>query len=94
MPFRAADTPAERSEYAQPDVALLLTHLAHNFTGLQEQELREALEVLLRMGESAQRDFYDGWLALARSVGRVDPGGWPVARRRASQIHKHASHKS
>jgi hypothetical protein len=27
VPFRAADTPAERSEYAQPDVALLLTVL-------------------------------------------------------------------
>jgi hypothetical protein len=27
VPFRAADTPAERSEYAQPDVALMLTAL-------------------------------------------------------------------
>ena len=57
-------------------MALLLTHLAHYYTGLGEQELRQALEVLLRMGESAQRDFYAGWLALARSAERVDPGGW------------------
>jgi hypothetical protein len=75
IPFRAADVPAERAEYAQPDVALLLTHLAHYYTGLSERELQAALQVLLRMGESAQRDFFEGWLALAR--GAVDEGGQP-----------------
>jgi hypothetical protein len=29
VPFRAALTPAERSEFAQPDVALVLTTLAY-----------------------------------------------------------------
>ena len=29
VPYRAANTPAERSEFAQPDVALLLTHLSY-----------------------------------------------------------------
>ena len=73
MPFRAADTPSERSEYAQPDVALLLTHLSHYYSGLSLQELRQALQVLLGMGESAQADYYGGWLQLAR--GRLAPGG-------------------
>ena len=75
-------------------MALLLTHLAHYCTGLYESELREALEVLLRMGESAQRDFYEGWLALARSAGRVDPGGWPAAGERADSPNKHTSNES
>ncbi len=29
VPYRAADTPADRSEYAQPDVAILLTHISY-----------------------------------------------------------------
>ncbi len=66
VPFRAAHTPAERSEYAQPDVALLLTHLATYHSGLSQQELLAALDVLLAMGRSAQEDYYRAWLQLSR----------------------------
>jgi hypothetical protein len=45
VPFRAADTPDERSEFAQPDVALLLSHLAYYRDGLSKQELKAALQV-------------------------------------------------
>jgi hypothetical protein len=45
VPFRAADTPDERSEFAQPDVALLLTHLAYYGDGLSKAELKAALQV-------------------------------------------------
>jgi hypothetical protein len=66
VPFRAADTPSERSEYAQPDSALVLTTLAYYADGLSFQELLEALRVLLSLGASAQRSHYDEWLAVAR----------------------------
>lgn len=62
MPFRAAHTPAERSEYAQPDIALLLTYLAYYDDGLSMAELLMALTVLQGMGPSAQEDEYKTWL--------------------------------
>ncbi len=77
VPFRAADTPAERSEWSQPDVALLLTHLATYHTGLTEAELHEAVAELLKMGPTAQDDFYGTWLALSRR--RIDAGGGALA---------------
>ena len=65
VPFRAADTPSERSEYAQPDVALLLTYLSYFYDGLTKEQLRSALEQLVDMGLNAQRDFYNDWLRLS-----------------------------
>eukprot|EP00775_Hariotina_reticulata_P001980 gene1980-2302_t len=66
VPFRAGDTPDERSEFAQPDVALLFTHLAYYSDGLSPEELKAALQVLVGLGGSAQRAFYEQeWLPLA-----------------------------
>ncbi len=72
VPFRAAHTPSERSEFAQPDVALVLTHLSYYYDGLSYDEFRTALEALLRMGGSAQRAHYQEWLQ--RAAGAI-PGG-------------------
>jgi hypothetical protein len=44
VPFRAADTPDERSEFG-PDVALLLSHLDYYDDGLSKEELKAALQV-------------------------------------------------
>ncbi|KXZ49831.1 hypothetical protein GPECTOR_19g282 [Gonium pectorale] len=65
VPFRAAHTPSERSEFAQPDVAMALTTLSYYHDGLSRDEFLAALEVLLRMGLNAQRDFYNEWLRLS-----------------------------
>ncbi|GIL75394.1 hypothetical protein Vretifemale_5196 [Volvox reticuliferus] len=65
VPYRAAHTPSERSEFAQPDVALLLTNLSYYYDGLSLNEFQAALNTLLGMGLSAQRDFYGSWLRLA-----------------------------
>eukprot|EP00775_Hariotina_reticulata_P004976 gene4976-5218_t len=66
VPFRAGDTPDERSEFAQPDVALLFTHLAYYSDGLSPEELKAALRELLRLGGSAQRAVYEQeWLPLS-----------------------------
>ncbi len=72
VPYRAAHTPSERSEFAQPDVALLLTHLSYYYDGLSLYEFRTALDTLLRMGGSAQRAYYDEWMRLA--AGQIPRG--------------------
>ncbi|KAG2494611.1 hypothetical protein HYH03_007376 [Edaphochlamys debaryana] len=67
VPFRAAHVPSERSEFAQPDVALLLTHLSYYQDGLSAGELQAAVVKLLAMGPSARRyDYEERWLPLAR----------------------------
>ena len=73
VPFRAADTPSERSEFKQPDVALMLTHLAYYRDGLSLQELQQALKVLMGLGKNAQSSFYDEWLRLSQDG--IEPGG-------------------
>eukprot|EP00955_Chlamydomonas_euryale_P083862 363897-Chlamydomonas_euryale.AAC.17 len=65
VPFRAALTLSERSEYAQPDVALVLTHLAYYSDGLSPQQLLDAVKKLLSMGRSAQDAFFKQWLKLS-----------------------------
>lgn len=77
VPYRAADTPSERSEWAQPEVALLLTHLAYYHDGLSLEQFSQALAVLMSMGRNAQADYYKEWLNLA-GCGRIDPGGWCI----------------
>ncbi|KAG2496793.1 hypothetical protein HYH03_005201 [Edaphochlamys debaryana] len=87
VPFRAAHVPSERSEFAQPDVALLLTHKSYYQDGLSLDELQAALAKLLALGPSARRHEYEErWLPLARdgiapehlplldSAAKLDPG--------------------
>ncbi|WIA08442.1 hypothetical protein OEZ85_007879 [Tetradesmus obliquus] len=64
VPYRAARTPSERSEFAQPDVALLLSHISYYNDGLSLPQFEEALHALLAMGDNARRDYYRGWLQL------------------------------
>ncbi|KAG2451920.1 hypothetical protein HYH02_003695 [Chlamydomonas schloesseri] len=66
VPYRAAHMPSERSEYAQPDVALLLTHLAYYYDGLTLPEFTAAVEQLLHgLGKEAAADHYREWLELS-----------------------------
>ncbi|KIZ06296.1 hypothetical protein MNEG_1660 [Monoraphidium neglectum] len=66
VPFRAAQTPSERAEFAHPDVALLLTALSYFRDGLTKAELKEALVVLTSLGPSAQGEVYREWLDLSK----------------------------
>lgn len=61
VPFEAADCPSERSEYAHPDVAIVLTTLAYYHDGLSEAQMREAVAALLSMGPNSQKAIYDDW---------------------------------
>jgi hypothetical protein len=61
VPFRFADTPNERSEFAHPDCAIAFTVLSYYHDGLTRRELELALKTLLTLGDSAQRNFYGLW---------------------------------
>eukprot|EP00899_Mesostigma_viride_P005241 jgi/Mesvir1/14718/Mv05368-RA.1 len=64
VPFRAHNQPSDRSEWKNPEAALLLTTLAYYYDGLSLGEMTECLATLLGMAPSTQRFFYDAWLAL------------------------------
>ncbi len=75
MPFRAARIPSERNEYGQPDVAIILTHLAYYHDGLSQKEFMEALQKLLMLGPNTQATYYSAWLYMACSRGKgMKPG--------------------
>ena len=66
VPFVASDTPSPRTEFAQPDVALVLTHVAYHADGLRRGELKDALAALLKLGPTAQANTYAEWFASAK----------------------------
>ena len=72
VPFHAAQTPKERSEFAHPDVGILLTTLAYYHDGLSREEVVEALTKLLALGESARNDRYNDWYNLSQDG--IKPG--------------------
>ena len=65
VPFRFADTPDERSEFAHPDCAIAFTVLAYYHDGLLEKEMLLALEALMEMGPEAQKSYYNKWLDIS-----------------------------
>jgi len=67
VPFRFADTPDERSEFAHPDCAITFTVLAYYYDGLTRRELELALKTLLTLGGSAQRNVYGSWFQVSCS---------------------------
>ena len=68
VPYRASDTPSERAEYAQPDTLILLTHLSYYHSGVSRADLKEAVTVLLTLGQYAQKAEYALWLDSARTT--------------------------
>ena len=74
VPFRFADTPDERSEFAHPDCAMAFTVLAYYYDGLSKRELIQALRVLDGLGDNAKRNFYKRWLEISSDqMERVGP---------------------
>uniref|UniRef100_A0A0G4FVQ5 ubiquitinyl hydrolase 1 n=1 Tax=Chromera velia CCMP2878 TaxID=1169474 RepID=A0A0G4FVQ5_9ALVE len=50
VPFRAADTPADRAEFKNPDSSICMTILAYLQAGLKRDQVKEALGALAKMG--------------------------------------------
>ena len=60
VPFHAKGVPSEQSEFGHSDVAILLTCLSFYHGGLTEQQIREALEQILKSDDPAS--LYENWL--------------------------------
>jgi len=68
VPYRAAQTPSEKSEFAHPDCSIVQTYLTYYYQGLDDAQVYEALRKLLSpgMGTERRRKEYDDWLNIAR----------------------------
>ena len=68
VPYRASDTPSERSEFSQPDCALLQTYLSFYYDGLSMAQVEEALAALLhsKFGTEAKKFYYRRWYESAK----------------------------
>jgi hypothetical protein len=66
VPFRAADSPAERAEFGHPDSALVYTTLAYYGDGLSPMEVAQAFAALLSLGPTAQEKVYSEWFLLSK----------------------------
>jgi len=66
VPFRAADTPDLRSEFAHPDCALVFTMLSYYHDGLVADEFHSTLACLMRQNRNAKHSIYDGWFLTSR----------------------------
>ena len=73
VPFRFADTPDERSEFAHPDCAIAFSVLAYYYDGLTLEEFEEALKTLFTLGECAQHNFYNLWFHACSDLMEAKP---------------------
>ena len=67
VPFHASESPAPRAEFAQPDCASVFTFLAYYYDGLSREQVVEAFNALLSVGEIAQKSIYQIWFDLSKS---------------------------
>jgi hypothetical protein len=68
VPYRACDTPSERSEYSHPDMAIVLTVTAYYRDGLTRKQLFEMLELLLAGSISQQTAYYNAMYKLSEPL--------------------------
>lgn len=68
VPFKAKDTPSERTEFGHPDLVIVLTLLHFLFHGLSENELQEAFSQLLSCGIGMRESLYNEWLVRSKPL--------------------------
>ncbi|KAH7019555.1 hypothetical protein EDB80DRAFT_632634 [Ilyonectria destructans] len=66
VPFRAKDSPTPRSEFSHPDVVIVLTCLSYYYSGLEDENLFDALNLLTR-SDNADLE-YQAWVVAAPSL--------------------------
>ncbi|CAB9504630.1 Protein of unknown function (DUF3645) [Seminavis robusta] len=66
VPFIASDTPSARSEFSQPDVAIIYTYLSYYHDGLSINQLKEALVQLQALGPMVQAKRFSSWIDVVR----------------------------
>ncbi|KAK7426741.1 hypothetical protein QQZ08_006777 [Neonectria magnoliae] len=66
VPFRAKDNPSPRSEFSHPDVVIVLTCLSYYYSGLEDDHLFDALDLLIR-SDNADAE-YQAWVTTAPTL--------------------------
>jgi Protein of unknown function (DUF3638)/Protein of unknown function (DUF3645) len=66
VPYHASDAPTERTELAQPDVAITSTFLSYYHTGLNRHQVREVFDTLFDLGPAGQETTYRDWFNVSR----------------------------
>jgi hypothetical protein len=60
VPYRAKDVPAERAQFAHPDIFILLTHLSYYYSGLRNCQLDQVFDRLKK--NSDPNSEYQNWI--------------------------------
>ena len=60
VPFRAKDVPADKSQFAHPDIAILLTQLSYFYSGLNHEQLDQVFKRLDFDPDGSNE--YDSWI--------------------------------
>ena len=60
VPFRAKDVPADRAQFAHPDIAILLTQLSYFYSGLDNSQLDDVFKKLYL--ETDPDSEYESWI--------------------------------
>mmetsp|Transcript_14460 Transcript_14460/g.35020 ORF Transcript_14460/g.35020 Transcript_14460/m.35020 type:complete len:2021 (-) Transcript_14460:63-6125(-) len=67
VPFSAADTPRDVSEFSHPDMAIIYRTLSWLHTGLSLDQFRQVMKTLDGHGLSSKRVIFQSWLDSARA---------------------------
>ena len=60
VPYKGKDTPNERADFGHPDVAIFFSHLSYYYSGLEEKQIKESLELLKRLPQCDAE--YQSWI--------------------------------
>jgi hypothetical protein len=60
VPYRAKDVPAERAQFAHPDITILLTQLTYYYTGLTDDQLDQVFDNLTKYSDASAE--YQEWI--------------------------------
>lgn len=63
VPYKFKDGPSQRSEFSHPDVIIILTSLAHYYSGISDENLFDLFNLLLKSDQATME--YDEWVATA-----------------------------
>jgi Protein of unknown function (DUF3638)/Protein of unknown function (DUF3645) len=66
VPFHAKGVPSEQAEWGHPDVAILFTCLAFYHHGLEQKQVRQSLQVVLKSDDPATE--YDQWIQTSTTL--------------------------
>ncbi|OTA75927.1 hypothetical protein M434DRAFT_383777 [Hypoxylon sp. CO27-5] len=66
VPYRAKDSPSPRSEFSHPDVVIILTSLSYYYGGLNDEDMFEAFNHLLKSDQAELE--YQVWVADAEDL--------------------------